>query len=411
MMHLGTLSARLICLCWCASCFAFYAPPSLPCLQGRDATKSSINTCHKAPQGPSILRGRQRRHGIAGSSWLSFLGLCGLWLAKNVSRAIFHKLFSLFFLDRETRLLQPEGQIWTQRLEDGRHKRTDARRGSSLGLNMNVSRALWMTLMLLCVCVCVCVCVCNVFAARFAICPSLTMTMLNASQGNFERIVEKLETSLDSAIKQVRGILMCWWNQQNAKMRNTCVSENDNRFLQEDFKDAVALRNELSKLHIDESSAVLKANADFYRAFRCCYAPLICWHAHTSVLRIYACHHHSLLTRSSFLFSQKDISLMKDMWLNNPQVQVNQLGHSLIYACMGGLVRNTHNCVREQAWLLHGSAYILGPNHLLATKTLSTCGQTCLLPKNGSSRAQKSGQISSKFLSEELPPTSCVMKR
>jgi hypothetical protein len=48
-------------------------------------------------------------------------------------------------------------------------------------------------------------------------------------------------------------------------------SENDkiNGTLQEDFKDPVTLRNELSKLHIDESSAVLKANADFYRAFRC----------------------------------------------------------------------------------------------------------------------------------------------
>lgn len=45
-----------------------------------------------------------------------------------------------------------------------------------------------------------------------------------------------------------------------ASTAHTCVS-------QEHFKDAKTLRDELRKMHIDDSSSVLRANSDFYKAF------------------------------------------------------------------------------------------------------------------------------------------------
>jgi len=57
------------------------------------------------------------------------------------------------------------------------------------------------------------------------------------SQGDMvDRLVGKLDQSLDAAIKQ------------------------------EHFKDAETLRSELSRLHIDDSSSVLSANSNFYLA-------------------------------------------------------------------------------------------------------------------------------------------------
>eukprot|EP00283_Hemiselmis_rufescens_P009501 CAMPEP_0173433090 /NCGR_PEP_ID=MMETSP1357-20121228/10669_1 /TAXON_ID=77926 /ORGANISM="Hemiselmis rufescens, Strain PCC563" /LENGTH=236 /DNA_ID=CAMNT_0014397769 /DNA_START=24 /DNA_END=731 /DNA_ORIENTATION=- len=82
------------------------------------------------------------------------------------------------------------------------------------------------------------------------------MDGLTPEEGMIERMVEKLETSLESAIQQ------------------------------EYFKDASTIRDELSRMHMDETSAVLRTNSDFYSAF-----------------------------------STKDIELMGKVWLNSPQVQ------------------------------------------------------------------------------------------
>ena len=71
-----------------------------------------------------------------------------------------------------------------------------------------------------------------------------------------ERLLERLETGIESAASQER------------------------------FKEASALRDEISRMHMDDSSAVLKVNSDFYRAF-----------------------------------STKNITLMGTVWHNSPYVQ------------------------------------------------------------------------------------------
>ena len=71
-----------------------------------------------------------------------------------------------------------------------------------------------------------------------------------------ERMVEKLESSLESAIKL------------------------------EIYEDATTISSELSRMHIDETAAVLQCNSQFYKAF-----------------------------------STKDVELMGKIWLDDPQVQ------------------------------------------------------------------------------------------
>ena len=71
-----------------------------------------------------------------------------------------------------------------------------------------------------------------------------------------ERLLERLETGIESAASQER------------------------------FKEASALRDEISRMHMDDNSAVLKVNSDFYRAF-----------------------------------STKNITLMGTVWHNSPYVQ------------------------------------------------------------------------------------------
>lgn len=71
-----------------------------------------------------------------------------------------------------------------------------------------------------------------------------------------EKLVERLESSLDAAIKEER------------------------------YSEASTIRDELSRMHMDDTSAVLKTNSDFYKAF-----------------------------------STKDIGLMGRVWHNSPHVQ------------------------------------------------------------------------------------------
>ena len=71
-----------------------------------------------------------------------------------------------------------------------------------------------------------------------------------------ERLVEKLETTLEASVQQ------------------------------EQYKDASEIRDELSRMHMDDASAVIQTNSEFYRAF-----------------------------------STKDIELMGKVWRNNQHVQ------------------------------------------------------------------------------------------
>ena len=82
------------------------------------------------------------------------------------------------------------------------------------------------------------------------------MDDLQPEEAMVERLLERLETGIESAASQER------------------------------FKEASALRDEISRMHMDDSSAVLKVNSDFYRAF-----------------------------------STKNITLMGTVWHNSPYVQ------------------------------------------------------------------------------------------
>ena len=82
------------------------------------------------------------------------------------------------------------------------------------------------------------------------------MDDLQPEEAMVERLLERLETGIESAASQER------------------------------FKEASALRDEISRMHMDDSSAVLKVNSDFYRAF-----------------------------------STKNITLMGTVWHNSPHVQ------------------------------------------------------------------------------------------
>jgi len=79
---------------------------------------------------------------------------------------------------------------------------------------------------------------------------------LQPEEALVERALERLETGIESAASQER------------------------------FKEASALRDEISRMHMDDTSYVLKVNSDFYKAF-----------------------------------STKNISLMGSVWHNNPHVQ------------------------------------------------------------------------------------------
>jgi len=82
------------------------------------------------------------------------------------------------------------------------------------------------------------------------------MDDLQPDEQVIEKWVEKLETSLESAVKNER------------------------------YSEASTLRDELSRMHMDDTSAVLKTNSDFYSAF-----------------------------------SSKNIELMGNVWHNSPHVQ------------------------------------------------------------------------------------------
>mmetsp|Transcript_19746 Transcript_19746/g.40287 ORF Transcript_19746/g.40287 Transcript_19746/m.40287 type:complete len:470 (-) Transcript_19746:86-1495(-) len=82
------------------------------------------------------------------------------------------------------------------------------------------------------------------------------MDDLQPDEHMVEKLVERLEASLDAAVKEER------------------------------YSEASALRDELSRMHMDDTSAVLKTNSDFYKAF-----------------------------------SSKNIDLMGRVWHNSPHVQ------------------------------------------------------------------------------------------
>jgi hypothetical protein len=63
--------------------------------------------------------------------------------------------------------------------------------------------------------------------------------------------------------------------------------------LQENYKDAITLRDEIDRMHVDDFSSVLRANSDFYQAF-----------------------------------TSKSSKLMADVWLQDVHVQVRNRKNS-----------------------------------------------------------------------------------
>lgn len=149
-----------------------------------------------------------------------------------------------------------------------------------------------------------------------------SMDDMQPEEAMVERLLERLETGIESAASQER------------------------------FQEASALRDEISRMHMDDTSSVLRVNSDFYRAF-----------------------------------STKNISLMGTVWHNSPHVQCIHPGAKPLVG-YDNIVSMWSNMFQARDQVFKGTD--ITPSdvrvHVRGTSAFVTCTEEVLAPSGAERR-------------------------
>eukprot|EP00802_Teleaulax_amphioxeia_P010541 Tamp_10569.p1 GENE.Tamp_10569~~Tamp_10569.p1 ORF type:complete len:460 (+),score=141.09 Tamp_10569:183-1562(+) len=149
-----------------------------------------------------------------------------------------------------------------------------------------------------------------------------SMDDMQPEEAMVERLLERLETGIESAVSQER------------------------------FQEASALRDEISRMHMDDTSSVLRVNSDFYRAF-----------------------------------STKNISLMGTVWHKSPHVQCIHPGAKPLVG-YDNIVSMWSNMFQARDQVFKGTD--ITPSdvrvHVRGTSAFVTCTEEVLAPSGAERR-------------------------